>query len=73
MEKALGDSLAPLQIFNAILYSLFSAASKLRITTHDTFRIVSFLNVAYIFFLSRAQTSRPADFVDFPRSPNFKG
>jgi hypothetical protein len=43
LKKVLGDSLAPLQIFNAILHSLFSAASKLRTTVHDIRRMLFFI------------------------------
>ena len=39
----MGDSLAPLQIFNALLHSAFSAASKLRITVHDIRRMLFFI------------------------------
>ncbi len=41
--KVLGNSLAPLQIFSAILHSAFSAASKLRTTVHDIRRMFSFI------------------------------
>jgi hypothetical protein len=41
--KILGDCLAPLQVFNAILHSAFSAASKLRTTDHDIRRMFFFI------------------------------
>ena len=37
------DSLAPLQIFNAIFTSAFSAASELRTTVHDIRRMLFFI------------------------------
>ncbi|MCK4644749.1 MAG: hypothetical protein KAU46_00695 [Candidatus Aminicenantes bacterium] len=39
----MGDSLAPNQIFYAILHSAFSAASELRTTVHDIRRMFFFI------------------------------
>jgi hypothetical protein len=55
----LGDSFAPLQVFNAFLHSAFSVASKLRTAAHDIRRMFFFITgLASFSFLVLKHLSR---------------